>query len=147
MEHADPVGAADPVEVTASFTAARELLLGAEVEAARIRTDADRYARQRAQEAELLVAKARRLLGAAEEKAALILATARAGSPAAPPAEPVAVIDLTGTDPVVTVASDADSSRAGRGAPGGPAPTELDRMLASAIAHAVEASLPADPRP
>jgi hypothetical protein len=49
-----------------TYGAARELIVRAEEDAARIRAEADRYRRQREQEAELLVAKARRLLEVAE---------------------------------------------------------------------------------
>ena len=60
----------EAVLVTDAYAAARELLRLAEEDAARIRADADRYRRQREQEAELIVAKARRLLTMAEERAA-----------------------------------------------------------------------------
>jgi hypothetical protein len=135
---------ADPVEVTEAFAAARELLQGATQEADRTRADADRYARQREQEAELLVAKARRLLAAAEEKAALIIATARAQAPAVAAGEGLALDDLTTGAPLAP-SLDLDADRPVVAAARRSAPTELDRMLASAIAHAVEATLPADP--
>ena len=56
----------DSSVVSEAYAAARELLRQAEEDAARIRADADRYRRQREQEAELLVGKARRLLTMAE---------------------------------------------------------------------------------
>jgi hypothetical protein len=83
MSERDQTRGADPVVVTEASAAARERLHGAEQEAERIRTEAEREARQREQEAELLVTKARRLLGTAEEKAVLIMAAARAQAPSA----------------------------------------------------------------
>jgi hypothetical protein len=136
---------ADPVEVTEAFAVARELLQGATQEADRTRADADRYARQREQEAELLVAKARRLLAAAEEKAALIIATARAQAPAVAAGEGLALDDLASAPPPPPAPLPLDAERPVAAVGRRSAPTELDRMLASAIAHAVEAALPADP--
>lgn len=112
------------IELTEAFGAARILLDGAAFEAARHRSEADRYARQREREAELLVQKARRLLYAAEQKAAVIVATARAE-------QADRVIDL-----------DVLASRAmgGGGAPAddpGGIPPRLDQLLAAAISHAV----------
>ncbi len=104
--------------MTEAYGAARELIDRAEEDAARIRSDADRYRRQREQEAELLVAKARRLLAIAEQKAVLIGQTPRAPR----------VIDLTAEgapshEPVDTLV-----------------PTGLDSMLRSAIARAFDSS-------
>lgn len=104
--------------VSEAYGAARELLDRAEEDAARIRSDADRYRRQREQEAELLVAKARRLLAIAEQKAVVI-----GRAPRAP-----RVIDLTAheagaRDSVDTIV-----------------PTGLDAMLRSAIARAFDTS-------
>ncbi len=65
--------AADEVLATA-----QALLEQARAEAERRREDADRYVRQREEEAAVLVAKARRVLRAAEEKAGVIIAVARA---------------------------------------------------------------------
>ena len=62
----------DAALMSEAFSVARELLQRAEEDAARIRADADRYVRQREQEAELLVGKARRLLEVAEQTAASI---------------------------------------------------------------------------
>jgi hypothetical protein len=116
--------------VSETYGAARELLERAEADAAVIRADADRYRRQREQEAELLVAKARRLLAVAEQRAATIEAQAARRGPA-PPAETAtgsgaAVIDLTAADR--------------RGNDDIVVPTGLDRMLQSAIARAVDSS-------
>jgi hypothetical protein len=113
-------------DVTEAYGAARELLDRAEEDAARIRHDADRYRQQREQEAELLVAKARRLLAVAEQKAVVIGQT---------PAE-AQVIDLD--DPP-------DPARGGRGSSAvgtedAGSPTGLDRMLMSAISRAFEGS-------
>jgi hypothetical protein len=117
------------------FGGARELLERAEADARRARADADRYVRLREQEAEMLVAKARRLLTAAEQKAAVIIATAR-----------VQVADgrLDLTEP----ASEEEIGRVV--APGaarlhvGHHATRLDRLLASAIAHAVDDTFPVE---
>ena len=117
---------AEMADVTEAYGAARELLDRAEEDAARIRHDADRYRQQREQEAELLVAKARRLLAVAEQKAVVIGQT---------PAE-AQVIDLD--DPP-------DPARAGRGSSAvstedAGSPTGLDRMLKTAISRAFEGS-------
>jgi hypothetical protein len=110
-----------------TYGAARELIVRAEEDAARIRAEADRYRRQREQEAELLVAKARRLLEVAEVRAASIAST-----PAMPRAD--------GAAPTVV-----DLDRLVRDAPAPPAaevvvPTGLDGMIKSAIAKAVDRS-------
>jgi multidrug efflux pump subunit AcrA (membrane-fusion protein) len=123
-ERDDPEGA---------FGTARALLDGAEADARSTRADADRYVRLREQEAEMLVAKARRVLLAAEQKAAVIIATARAQ-----------VAD--GTLDLTQSVADEEISRVI--APGasrlylGGHPTRLDRMLAAAITHAVDESFP-----
>jgi hypothetical protein len=110
-------------ELSDAYATARSLLRDAEADAARQRADTDRYVRQRESEAELLVAKARRLLEVAEEKAAGILLAARLDARR----HAVEVIDLD--------------------RPGGvPAPSRpvvvgangLDRILASAIGKAVD---------
>lgn len=117
------------------FGGARELGERVEADARRARADADRYVRLREQEAEMLVAKARRLLIAAEQKAAVIIATARAQ---------VADGALDLTEP----AAEDDIGRVI--APGaarlylGDHPTRLDRLLASAIAHAVDDTFPVE---
>jgi hypothetical protein len=123
------------------FEAARMLIEQAETDAGRlvaqaqrdardVTSEADRYVRARRQEADMLVARARRLLVAAEEKAAVIIATARTEAADG-------TIDLRELP--------ADGGEVGRFiAPGasrlhaGALPSRLDRMLASAIAHAVE---------
>ncbi len=105
----------------------------AEVEARGIRAEADRYARKREQEAELLLAKARRVLVAAEQKAAVIIATARSqvedGS-----------IDLRDGEPADDIGR-VIAPGASRLYLGGH-PSRLDRMLAAAIAHAVDDTFP-----
>jgi len=105
--------------VTEAYGAARDLLDRAAEDAARIRSDADRYHRQREQEAELLVAKARRLLTIAEQKAVVIGQT-----PHAP-----RVIELSAIDAPTRESADRLL------------PTGLDRMLKIAIARAFDASV------
>jgi hypothetical protein len=124
----------DELVVSEAFATARELLRRAEDDAARLRADADRYVRQREQEAELLVGKARRLLEVAEQTAAAIESGAVSGRPLAPrhlrvdppPASPAAtvVLDLD--------AEAADSARQLR--------SDLDRLLADAIGRAFDRS-------
>jgi hypothetical protein len=104
--------------VTEAYGAARELLDRAEEDAARSRSDADRYRRQREQEAELLVAKARRLLSVAEQKAVVIGQTPRAPR----------VIDLAAEQAPDHGSADAI------------VPTGLDSMLRSAITRAFDTS-------
>jgi hypothetical protein len=112
--------------VSEAYGAARELLERAEQDAAQIRAEADRYRRQREQEAELLVAKARRLLAVAEQRAAS-LGQARV-PPAPAQADGPAVIDLVSLE-----AGDAEVADL-------MVPTELDQMLQSAIARAFDGS-------
>jgi hypothetical protein len=120
---------------SAALETARGLLDQAEADARSARADADRYVRLREQEAEMLVAKARRVLVAAEQKAAVIIATARAQ-----------VAD--GTIDLTELEAEDEIGRVI--APGaarlylGDHPTRLDRMLASAIAHAVDDTFPID---
>jgi hypothetical protein len=118
----------ESLEVSEAYTAARALLERAEQDAARIRGEADRYRRQREQEAELLVAKARRLLAAAELRAASI---SRAAAAAAPPASGPAGADGEGARVVDLAAADEGDRTV---------PTGLDRMLQSAIERAVDGS-------
>ncbi len=117
----------DPAVVSEAFAAARALLQQAETDAAQVRTAADRYARQRELEAELLVAKARRVLLAAEAHVAAHLAAA---------GPPPGVIDLDGES----------TPRPGRRTPAADAsiPTALDGILATAIGRAVHKAFPAD---
>ncbi len=119
----------------AEFGPARELVERAIAEARAARADADRYVRQREQEAEMLVAKARRVLVAAEQKAAVIIATARSqvedGS-----------IDLWDGEPADDIGR-VIAPGASRLYLGGH-PSRLDRMLAAAIAHAVDDTFPED---
>lgn len=104
-------------EVSDAYAAARELLRRAADDADGIRAEADLYSRRREQEVELLVAKARRLLEVAEEKAAAMAA----GGPA-PPA-----LDLD-----ALVAEEDERAPA--------VPTALDQLLRSAIGRAVDKS-------
>lgn len=104
------------------IAAAMVLLAEAEVVAGAIRAQADHYARQREAEADLLVQKARRVLVAAESKAEVILATARAQ--AAP--DPDATIDL-----------DALAATT----PGQGTASELDKLIEAAIGRAVTTAL------
>jgi hypothetical protein len=122
-----PDGASeDALVLSETFAAARELLRAAEEDAARIRADADRYMRQREQEAELLVGKARRLLAMAEQRAVTIVA-----------ARDDDVIDLDAVEqPPAAAAADEQSPRHLRPT----APSGLDGILASAIAKAVDRS-------
>jgi hypothetical protein len=138
MSEDERLTGADPVVVTEAFAAARELLQGAEQEAARIRQEAEQHARQREQEAELLVAKARRLLGAAEEKAVLIIAAARAQAPSAAAGEAIVFEQLADLGAPRPAPADVEPASGGQ-------PSELDHILASAIASAVDAALPAEP--
>jgi hypothetical protein len=110
-------------------------------DARRSAVEADRYFRRRQQEADLLVAKARRLLVAAEEKAAVIIATARdkAEHLTDPSAEPDDVIDLD--------ALGAESALDRGGPAEAPALKGLDRLLASAIANAMDHAFAGDERP
>ncbi|MET0728318.1 MAG: hypothetical protein ABWZ76_08495 [Acidimicrobiales bacterium] len=136
----DLVGGSRAAEADASvaaFSGARDLMERARSDAREILADADRQARAREQEAEMLLAKARRVLVAAEEKAALIVATARTGGASD-------LIDLTEGDdeePVLGRVIAPDGNRM----PRGPLPARLDRMLASAFAHAVDDAFPVDP--
>jgi hypothetical protein len=114
----------------AEFGSERELVERAIAEARAAKADADRYVRQREQEADLLVAKARRVLVAAEQKAAVIISTARTQAADG-------TLDLTQLE-----SADDDIGRVI--APGasrlyvGNHPSRLDRMLASAISQAVD---------
>jgi hypothetical protein len=119
----DRSGSPDAAVVSQAYAAARDLLRQAEEDAARIRADADRYRRQREQEAELIVGKARRLLEMAEE---------RATTP-----RPVAV-DL---DAPLEPDPRAEELVA---APSGRAESALDAILATAVSNAVHRALPAD---
>lgn len=129
MSERDASGASrDTILVSEAYTAARELLRQAEDDAARIRADADRYRRQREQEAELLVGKARRVLALAE------------GIAAAP--RPV-VLDLDAPPPVPL-----ESRTLGGDPPIRPGSTRtrtgLDSILAAAVSNAIDRALPAD---
>jgi hypothetical protein len=120
--HAGDLSRADAV------AGALALLREAEEAAQRTRQVADQYARQRQNEADLLVAKARRLLVAAEAKAGVIVATARS--------EALQVIDL---DALATWSMDDVGHVVAPGATTlSHSPTRLDSLLATAIANAVD---------
>lgn len=128
---ASPTPEASAEGETRPISAAMALLAEAEVAAGTTRSQAERYAHQREAEADLLVQKARRLLIAAEGKAEVIVATARARAGSGDQ-----VIDL---DELTRDGSHtADSRRPGA------ASSELDKMLESAIARAVIEAFPAD---
>jgi len=140
---AEPVASgssADAVVVSEAFATSRELLRSAEAEAVGLRADADRYVRQREQEAEILVAKARRLLAMAEEKAASIIATARLEAPRV--ADAAQAVNLDAIEVARASASPAVDIAV---ATGRAVPTDLDRMLASAIGKAVDKAFPPEP--
>jgi hypothetical protein len=124
------------VGLTAAAGAVRELIDGAELDAGRTRADAARYARQRELEADLLVQKARRLLEAAEQMAAVIVATARTQVAAPSEVEVDQVIDLDEVGRIVAP----DATVLGNNA----SPSRFDEMLASAIANAVTDAFPLD---
>jgi hypothetical protein len=109
--------------LTEAYGSARELLRQAEDDAARIRADADRYRRQREQEAELIVAKARRLLTLAEGRAAA----------------PRPVVDVDAPLAPATVADLDETLR-----PAAPPASALDAILANAVSNAVSRALPSD---
>ena len=139
MRDRDPSAATtDGILVSEAYAAARDLLRQAEDDAARIRADADRYMRQREQEAELLVAKARRLLTLAEEKAA-------APRPVvldvdAPPPGPRWDLELPGGGRTF---DDLDAPASGH--PGSlRTRTDLDSILAAAVSNAIHRALPSD---
>lgn len=113
-----------------ALDAARRLLAAADVEAARLRADAGQHAMRREQEAELLIAKARRVLEAAEARASVIVAAARSSAAAGPP-----VVDLR---------SDVDLTSVGLGPARrvGPGGNRFDSLLAAAIANAVDDAFP-----
>lgn len=128
-----------------ALEAGRRLLAAAEAEAARLRTEAQRHASRREMEAELLVAKARRLLEAAEARASVIVATARASALAR-----ADVVDLRGDADLAPRWSPRDVPRASRGdddlPPRSPRTvpraTRFDSLLATAIANAVDDAFP-----
>jgi hypothetical protein len=119
----DRTGSTDAAVVSQAYAAARDLLRQAEEDAARIRADADRYRRQREQEAELIVGKARRLLEMAEQRAVApqpLLVDLDAPPPAAPQVEERV------------------------GAPTGRVESALDAILATAVSNAIHRALPSD---
>lgn len=147
---ADQPGAAgrgDHAAISEAFAAARELLSRAHDDAAEVRAAADRYVRQREAEAELLVAKARRVLAAAEARSSTM---PRAPAPPAASAdEPDLVIDLDAlaaspAEPVPpsparrSVRPVVEATRS-EGADG------FDGILASAVSRAVDRALTPEP--
>ncbi len=127
--------AVGPVSHAVGYAVARQLLEEAEAEVQRRHEHADHYARVRESEADLLIAKARRVLEAAEERAAVIVAVARAQ-------RGDVVIDLTDTDEFAQIGHffAGDAARLSRGGHR----ARLDGMLASAITHAVDDAFPTD---
>ncbi len=125
-----------------AYASARELLRQAEDDAARIRADADRYLRQRQMEADLVVAKARRLLAIAEERAAAIVG----GAPPPPVAAPAieAAWDVDPDPPAAIDLTAAPASRPPARSAGRRAHSELDSILASAVNRAIDRALPAE---
>ena len=109
---------------TNPIAAAMVLLAEAEVVAGAIRAGADHYARQREAEADLLVQKARRVLVAAEAKAEVIVATARAT-----------------VNPSGTTTLDLDALAVDRSAEAASPESELDRLLEAAIGRALDNAL------
>ncbi len=122
----DPANGQGTARVGEAYAAARELLRRAEEDAARIRADAERYVQQRHLEAELVVAKARRLLAVAEERAAAMTA----------PAPVPSAIDLTRPAEVPVADEPVAQVRGGRNG--------LDSILATAVNRAIARALPAD---
>jgi len=122
----DAITAPQPLEdpTNRPIAAAMVLLAEAEVVAGAIRAQADHYARQREAEADLLVQKARRVLVAAESKAEVIVATARAH-----------------TEPAGTVTLDLDALAAARAQSADQSDSELDRLLEAAIGRALDNAL------
>ena len=121
--------------VSEAYGAARELLRQAEEDAARIRVEADRYRRQREQEAELIVAKARRVLTMAETRAAElpVVVDLRA------PAEEAWELD----PPLTDDHDDLDDDEPIR--PGSRLVlSELDSIVATAVSNAIDRALPSD---
>lgn len=119
------------VRESARIEQAIALLREAEGIAEGAREEAERYLQQRRLEADLLIQKARRVLLAAEAKAAVIVATARDHAPLVKDG----VIDLDAISHVIAPGGSVLSD--------GSAPTALDRLLESAIAHAVTDAFPA----
>jgi len=137
MSDRDASGASTDTDVVSeAYIAARQLLQQAEEDAAGIRADADRYRRQREQEAELLVGKARRLLGLAAAKAAAPrpVVLDRDEPPAAPPWH-------RGLPPGPVALDDADAPT---GAGSRRTRSDLDSILAAAVSNAIHRALPAD---
>jgi len=106
-------------------SAAMTVLAEAEVVAGSTRAQADHYARQREAEADLLVQKARRVLEAAEAKAAAIVSAARTEAQRGP----VHTIDLDAPSPDEVAEPDHLE------------PSELDRLIDGAIGRAVSDAL------
>lgn len=107
-----------------------------------IRSDADRYLRERRSEADLLLGKARRVLFAAETKAEAIVAAARDAAVAPVPAREVAASDVV-LDLDALAAHDTHDEVAVTAS--GQGPSSLDRLLDAAIARAVTQALPREP--
>jgi hypothetical protein len=125
MKHAASLDTEVPSAAEADpLAAATALLREAEVAAAAVRADADRYARRREHEADLVIAKARRVLGAAEAKASAIVTTARANAHTVIDLDAMAITSVGGLS--------------------GAATPRLDGMLATAIGNAVDDMFPTE---
>jgi hypothetical protein len=120
----------DAVVVSEAYAAARELLRQAEDDATRMRAGADRYRRQREQEAELIVAKARRLLTMAEERVAKPRPVVDDVAPASEPLDLDAPVPPARDEPAVIP----DRT-----------PSGLDAILATAVSNAIHRALPSEP--
>jgi hypothetical protein len=136
-QQAEQPTSGDAGAVSEAYAAARELLRLAEEHAEQLRSDADRYARRREQEADLLVAKARRLLEVAEGRAGAI--ESAAGHPSLPAPPPRHLRRDDGPESLEE-SIDLDAAK-----PAQQIRTDLDRMLADAIAHAVDGSFTTGP--
>ena len=121
--------------------AAAEIKRAAEAEADLLKSDAQRFASRRLHEIELYVGKAKRGLAAAEQRADVILSTARAE------AERLLLVARQEAGELLERRA-ADEARAGAttslpdDTPRDPLASELDRMLADALAKALD--LPRD---
>ncbi|MEO7428255.1 MAG: hypothetical protein ABIY48_02625, partial [Acidimicrobiales bacterium] len=112
----DVPGNAPEVPADGAVAGALALLRDAEQVAGHTRAAADNYAHQREREADLLIQKARRLLLAAEAKAAVIVAGARTHGQA-------------GADKVIDLDALSRAAGSAAAAHGGSYDSELDRLL------------------
>jgi hypothetical protein len=145
----DANGPEDPA-MRDAFTAAREVRAEAEADAAEIRraaeasadlttADANRFAAKRLQEVELLVGKAKRGLAAADERAKVIVDTARSEAEK---------LLLAAREQARQIAADAEApaapaareqaARGNGGVSSDELASELDRLLSEAMAKALD---------